>query len=269
MNIELEGATFHVEMCGKGAPLLLLHGFTGSSGTWMPFCETVGRHSFMICPDLPGHGKTIVEGGAGSYSIESAVRGLKEILDVLQIEKADVLGYSMGGRLALAFALTYPERMGKLILESASPGLESEGERNSRRMKDRELANFIREHGIGPFVDYWENIPLFNSLQAMPGLVKEAVRKQRLENSPDGLANSLVGMGTGEQPSYWDRLPELGTEVLLLAGELDEKFCGIAGRMSKRIKSPKVVIVEGAGHAIHVENPGKFGTIISGFLTHT
>ncbi|WP_316571058.1 2-succinyl-6-hydroxy-2,4-cyclohexadiene-1-carboxylate synthase [Neobacillus sp. YIM B06451] len=269
MNINLKGETFHVDMCGKGTPLLLLHGFTGSSGTWLPFCETLGRHSFMICPDLPGHGKTVVECGPGSFSIESAACAIKEILDVLEIEKADVLGYSMGGRLALSFALTYPERVGKLILESASPGLDSEEERHARRMKDHELANFIKERGIGPFVDYWENIPLFKSLQAMPGPVKEAVRKQRLENSPDGLANSLIGMGTGAQPSYWDRLSELEPEVLLLAGELDEKFCGIAGRMSEYIKSSKVVIVEGAGHAIHVENPEKFGTIVSGFLTHT
>lgn len=269
MNIEVESGTFHVGLCGEGTPLLLLHGFTGNGDTWLPFCETLGRRSFMICPDLPGHGKTIVEDGIGHYSIESAARALKEILDRLEIEKADVLGYSMGGRLALAFALTYPDRVGRLILESASPGLESEEERRARRMKDNELANFIRERGIGPFVDYWENIPLFNSLQSMPEAVKEAVRKQRLENSPDGLANSLIGMGTGAQPSYWDRLPELENRVLLLAGELDEKFWGIAGRIAERTKSPKVVIVEGAGHAIHVENPGKFGTIVSGFLTHT
>ncbi|RDU36298.1 2-succinyl-6-hydroxy-2,4-cyclohexadiene-1-carboxylate synthase [Neobacillus piezotolerans] len=267
--MKIEGADFHVEMCGNGTPLLLLHGFTGSSGTWMPFCESLGRHSYMICPDLPGHGKTVVEGGIGYFSIDSAARALKEILDGLGFEKVDVLGYSMGGRLALAFALTYPDLVGKLVLESASPGLESEEERQGRRMKDHELANFIKERGIGPFVDYWENIPLFKSLQLMPDTVKQAVRKQRLENSPDGLANSLIGMGTGAQPSYWERLPELEAEVLLLAGGLDQKFCGIAERMSERMKSGKALIVEAAGHAIHVENPEKFGTIVSGFLTHT
>ncbi|WP_172797521.1 2-succinyl-6-hydroxy-2,4-cyclohexadiene-1-carboxylate synthase [Bacillus sp. FJAT-27445] len=269
MNLKVNGDVYNLEICGYGEPLLLLHGFTGNAGTWKPFCEILGQHSLMICPDLPGHGKTDFNGGHERFSIESTVHGLKGIIDELKIGKVNLLGYSMGGRLALAFALTYPGRVGKLILESSSPGLANEKERQVRRMKDSELANFILEEGTEAFVDYWENIPLFKSIQAMPDKVTDAIRTQRMENSPEGLAKSLIGMGTGAQPSYWDRLPELEADVLLLAGEFDEKFCGIAEKMGALINSASVVIVEDTGHAVHVENPEKFGTIVSGFLTNT
>ncbi|CEG28302.1 2-succinyl-6-hydroxy-2,4-cyclohexadiene-1-carboxylate synthase [Bacillus sp. B-jedd] len=269
MKISVNGLAYHVEVCGKGEPLLLLHGFTGSSGTWLPFCEKWGRHSMLICPDLPGHGNTESPDEPVRYSMENTIEDLCAILDKLEVERANVLGYSMGGRIALGFASARPGRVGKLVLESSSPGLDTEEERINRRMKDSELANFIKEQGIEAFVDYWQDIPLFKSLQEMPEPIRKGTRAQRLTNSPVGLANSLLGIGTGAQPSYWDSLHSLDADVMLLAGELDEKFIGIAEKVSQRLKSSRIEIIEGTGHAIHVENPEKFGTIVSGFLTHT
>lgn len=269
MRLSVNGLTYHVEVRGKGEPLLLLHGFTGSSGTWLPFCEKWGSHSMLICPDLPGHGKTESPDEPERYSMGNTIRDLCAILDELGVERCNVLGYSMGGRIALGFTVAHPGRVGKLVLESSSPGLKTEEERIGRRMKDSELANFIKEQGIEAFVDYWQNIPLFKTLQEMPQPIREAIRAQRLANSPVGLANSLCGIGTGAQPSFWESLRSLDGDVLLLAGERDGKFRGIAGKMAQRLKSPRIEIIEGAGHAIHVENPEKFGTIVSGFLTHT
>ena len=98
------------------------------------------------------------------------------------IDKADILGYSMGGRLALSFAVLYPEFVRKLILESTSPGLESETERKNRRSQDEKLGKFILEQGIEKFVDYWENIPLFATQKGLPQAVQSAIREQRLTN---------------------------------------------------------------------------------------
>ncbi|RHW30759.1 2-succinyl-6-hydroxy-2,4-cyclohexadiene-1-carboxylate synthase [Neobacillus notoginsengisoli] len=267
--MKVNGLSYHVEVCGEGEPLLLLHGFTGSGGTWLPFCQKWGHHSKLICVDLPGHGKTDAPRSPERYSMQNMILDLKAILDELGVEKTNVLGYSMGGRIALGFAITCPDRVGKLILESTSPGLATEAKRKARRIKDSELADFILDQGIESFVDYWQNIPLFKSLQEMPAHARQAVREQRLANSPAGLANSLIGIGTGAQPSYWDRLSEINAEVLLIAGKLDEKFCGIAEKMSGRLQSSRIELIDGAGHAIHVENPEKFGTIVSRFLTHT
>jgi 2-succinyl-6-hydroxy-2,4-cyclohexadiene-1-carboxylate synthase len=266
MMLNVDGADYHVEICGEGFPLLLLHGFTGDSSTWTPFCAVWGKHSKLIIPDIIGHGKTEAPEEINRYHIDKAAKKLADILDQIGVEQVDLLGYSMGGRLALTFALFFPERVRKLILESASPGLETEEERKLRRMKDEELANFIMEQGVHSFVDYWGGIPLFSTMNQLPNEKKEAIRVQRLANSILGLANSLKGMGTGSQPSWWDKLDQVTCEVLLLTGELDEKFCRIAKKMLKGLKNGTWMAIEKSGHAIHMEETEKFGTIVSDFL---
>ena len=266
MLVDSKGIRYHVEVCGEGFPLLLLHGFTGDSSTWTPFCSVWGRHSRLIIPDIIGHGQTGSPHDLIRYQMEAAAADLIFILDQLGIEKVDLLGYSMGGRLALTFAITYPERIRKLILESASPGLKTDEERIQRRMKDGELANFITEHGIPSFVDYWEAIPLFSTMNNLPDSIRESIREQRLSNNARGLANSLVGMGTGSQPSWWEKLNQLNCEILLVTGEKDEKFCRIAEKMQAGIKKASWIAINDCGHAIHVEQKEKFGTIVSDFL---
>ncbi|NHM33151.1 2-succinyl-6-hydroxy-2,4-cyclohexadiene-1-carboxylate synthase [Neobacillus terrae] len=265
MNLLVEGIHYHVEECGSGFPLLALHGFTGNSSTWTPFCNTWGQHSRLIMPDIIGHGETDSPEDYKRYDIHSAASDLNFLFDQLGIESADVLGYSMGGRLALTFAVLYPEKVRKLILESASPGLASSQEREVRCMKDGELANFIIEEGVPAFIERWENTPLFKTMKEIPKRAQEAVREQRLLNSPTGLANSLRGMGTGSQPSWWENLKDISCEVLLLTGSLDQKFCMIAEKMQKELKSARWVTVLESGHAIHVEKSEKFGTIVSEF----
>ena len=142
----------------------------------------------------------------------------------------------MGGRLALSYAMEYPHRVRKLILESSSPGLKTEEERKNRQIQDHKLAQFILDKGIESFVDYWENIPLFSTQKSLPEAKQQEIRKQRLQNSPTGLANSLKGMGSGAQPSWWDRLSEFEVETLLLTGSLDQKFCSIAEQMVREMK---------------------------------
>jgi 2-succinyl-6-hydroxy-2,4-cyclohexadiene-1-carboxylate synthase len=268
MDMVIDGIRYHIEVDGDGLrPLVLLHGFTGDYTTWIPFIDSFGKYSKIIIPEIIGHGKTESPELLSRYQIEAAASDLRRILDQMDIQQADLLGYSMGGRLALTFALLFPERVRKLILESASPGLAAESERELRRMKDAELAHFIKEQGIGSFVDYWEEIPLFSTMKLLPFTVQEKIRAQRLNNNPEGLANSLVGMGTGSQPSWWDQLEKLACEVLLLTGEKDKKFCDIADKMKNKLKNCTWMVIEECGHAIHVEEPEKFGTIVSDFLS--
>ncbi|NRD76244.1 2-succinyl-6-hydroxy-2,4-cyclohexadiene-1-carboxylate synthase [Bacillus sp. BRMEA1] len=268
MKVLVNGISFHVELYGQGFPFVLLHGFTGNSTTWFPFNEEWGAHSQLIMPDIIGHGKTAITMDADRYEMKAAARDLNEILNQLKVEQVDLLGYSMGGRLALTFAILFPERVRKLILESSSPGLLTEAERVQRRLSDEKLAQFIEEHGVELFVNDWEEIPLFATLKRLPADVREKIREQRLLNSAEGLANSLRGMGTGSQPSWWGApLKQLACEVLLITGEQDSKFCDIARNMIKELKKGKWVIVPDCGHAIHVEESKKFGTIVSDFVS--
>jgi 2-succinyl-6-hydroxy-2,4-cyclohexadiene-1-carboxylate synthase len=267
MQLKINDIGYYVELCGEGFPLLLLHGFTGDYSTWTPFCSSWGSHSKLIIPDIIGHGRSDSPDDINCYKIEGAARDLNLLLNTLEIAQIDLLGYSMGGRLALTFAILYPERVRKLILESVSPGLRTEEERMQRRMKDRELANFINDQGIKSFVDYWEGIQLFSTMKDLPESIQESIREQRLSNNAKGLANSLLGMGTGSQPSWWEKLTLLDCEVLLLTGNKDEKFCNIAKKMLKEMKNASSIVINDSGHAIHVEQKEKFGTIVSDFLS--
>ncbi|WP_338449201.1 2-succinyl-6-hydroxy-2,4-cyclohexadiene-1-carboxylate synthase [Niallia oryzisoli] len=268
MNVTIDGIHYHVESIGEGFPLLLLHGFTGDSTTWKPFFSQWSKDHKVIAVDIIGHGKSASPKDVQRYESVSVSKDIRKILDQLEIGKADVLGYSMGGRLALSFSFLYPEYVHKLILESASPGLASEEERETRRIQDENLSRFIQENGIESFVKYWGNIPLFSTQKKMPIHKQQEIRKQRLQNSVIGLSNSLLGMGTGAQPSWWDKLQELEIETLLLTGDQDQKFCLIADKMVKMMKHAQWKNIKESGHAIHVEQPEKFGTIVSEFLSN-
>lgn len=267
MKLKLGGIDYFIEEDGSGYPLLLLHGFTGSLSSWYPFIDHFGKTSKMLMVDLIGHGQTQSPEQPSRYDILKVAADMKELLDVLEIEKTDLLGYSMGGRLAITFAATYPERVRKLVLESTSPGLKTEVERKQRRKQDARLADKILEEGIPTFVDYWEKIPLFESHRNLSPKVRETLKRQRMRNNPIGLANSLLGMGTGSQPSWWEDLRKFGFETLILTGDVDVKYCRIGEEMAKFIPEAEWISMKNVGHTLHVEEPEKFGTIVSGFLT--
>jgi len=260
--MELNGIRYHVEQYGEGEPLLLLHGFTCSADTWRPLLRSWGDFR-LIAVDLIGHGRTEAPKSVERYQMKQAAADLAALLDALRIEKANVLGYSMGGRLALSFAIWYPHRLRRLVLESSSPGLKTEAERRARQEDDEALAQMIERNGVRAFVDYWEQLPLFATQKKLPKPVQDAIRRERLRHTERGLANSLRGMGTGVQPSWWDRLGEVKVPVLLLCGEYDEKFCRIAADMHERLPNSELVCVQKVGHAIHVEQPGIFAKIVS------
>lgn len=255
-KVALHDITYHVvhsETIHAATPLLLLHGFTGSSNNWLPLipaCESIAP---VIAVDLPGHGHTSSPEDPSRYEMPMVSRDLIAILDALDVERAFLLGYSMGGRLALYTAVHHQDRFDALILESSSPGLRTQPERMQRVLSDKALADRIERDGIEAFVDYWEQIPLFSSQNRLSRSLRDQVRAGRLANKPIGLANSLRGMGTGTQPSLWERLPDLTVPVLLLTGEFDAKFRQIATEMQSLLPNRTHRVIANSGHAIHLE----------------
>lgn len=265
-TVLLNGVNYHVETWGQGTPLLMLHGFTGRGRNWQSIAKRLTGFQ-VIGPDLIGHGDTDAPADPARYSIERAAADLNALCDALQLDSVHLCGYSMGGRLALYTALTYPQRFTSLTLESASPGLADDTERAARREADGQLAARIERDGMMAFVDYWQSIPLFESQRRLPDEVRARVRSQRLENNPLGLANGLRGMGTGVQPSLWERLPELTLPTLLIVGELDGKFSAIGRQMLVKLPDAQIIIINDAGHTPHLEQPGTFATVLESFLT--
>lgn len=198
--------------------------------------------------------------------MSEVVRDVADVLDALEIDAAPWIGYSMGGRVAVGGAVLAPERVSRLVLEGASPGLRTTAARAERRERDEALARWIEDEGIEAFVERWMALPLFETQRRLPEDVLRAARRRRLRNRPGALADTLRGLGTGAQPSFWDALPEVAVPVLLLTGADDAKFGGIADAMAEALPDARQVTVHGAGHTVHLEAAGAWLDAVDGFL---
>lgn len=262
----LNNQRYQFEQLGDGPPLLLLHGFTGRLENWQTIVDALANTHRVITLDILGHGRSAAPDDPRRYQMEAVAADIIALLDYLGIAKVHLLGYSMGGRLALFTAVYHPHRLHSLTLESSSPGLATVAERQARVERDEALADWIEAHGIEAFVNRWEKLPLWESQKQLTPEQQAQLRAGRLTNQPTGLANSLRGMGTGAQPSLWDRLPKMRLPTLLLAGALDEKFVAINQQMAATIKSASLEIIPQAGHTIHLERPLIYTNHVRRFL---
>ena len=244
---------------------VLVHGFTGSSAAWGPrlIDGLAGTGLTPVLVDLPGHGADIGTTDPARFTLEAALQRIEKAGDW----PADLIGYSMGGRLALHYAATHPERVRRLVLESSSPGLSAPTERAARQAADVELSAQIRERGIDWFVDHWESQPLFASRGRLAPDALATQRVLRLRNDPGSLAAALDGLGAGVLPSLWDRLARIETPTLIIVGALDLKYVEIAERMVRAMPRARVTVVPDAGHTVHLETPDRWLAEVTRFLT--
>lgn len=225
--------------------LVLLHGFTQTRQSWRRTVAALGGRYRAVAPDLPGHGQLA---DRRPVSLAACLAYLPALVD----EPHVLAGYSMGGRIALHAALASPDRVRRLVLVGASPGLADAAERAARRAADDALAARVEAIGIEAFAHEWGALPLW---EGQPDHVRAAAHADRLRNDAAGLAAALRGLGTGALPSLWDRLSELALPVTLVAGERDEKFRAIAARMAERLPDARVAVIAGTGHAPQLERP--------------
>jgi 2-succinyl-6-hydroxy-2,4-cyclohexadiene-1-carboxylate synthase len=225
--------------------LVLLHGFTQTRQSWRRTARALAGRYRAITPDLPGHGQALHR--TPSFDATAAyVRALAPT------HPFTLVGYSMGGRIALHTALALPHSIDRLILVGASPGIADPQERAQRRQADEALADRLETTSIEDFATEWGSQPLFSG---QPERVRAAAYADRLRNTPHGLAQALRGLGTGIMEPLWERLPELTIPVTLVTGERDEKFHAIAERMLARLPAATHVVVPGTGHAAQLEDP--------------
>ena len=265
MRLNANGVTYHVEVQGSGPAVFLLHGFTGSSATWAPHLAALDAFT-TVRVDFLGHGRSDTPADVQRYGMQACVDDVLAIRKHLGLRRCAIVGYSMGGRVAMRAALQAPECLWALVLESASPGIADPAERRARVAQDAKLAARIRNEGVADFANYWQALPLFASQSRLPQAARQALRKQRLQHTADGLADSLQGLSAGLQEPVLRRLRDLRLPVLLLAGALDGKYCSLANDMAAMLPCSRVRIVPDAGHAVHLEQPAVFEAAVRDFL---
>jgi 2-succinyl-6-hydroxy-2,4-cyclohexadiene-1-carboxylate synthase len=168
----------------------------------------------------------------------------------------------MGARFCLHVALDHPASVRGLVLLGATAGIEDPTEREARRHQDLATAARIEQDGLETFLDGWLTQPLFAGLSP-----ERAFRAERLTNTVAGLQSSLEHAGTGSQLPSWDRLRALDMPVLAVAGADDAKFAALADRLATEIgANATVALIDGAGHAAHLEQPERFLAVLQPWL---
>lgn len=240
--------------------VVLLHGFMGRRQDWSPLVAGLPEQLRYLAFDLPGHGQHHTGQGV---DIPQMASGLWAQLTRLGLEQVTLLGYSMGGRVALEAAAQEPARTRALILESSSPGLE-EG-RQERVHQDQARAQRLRQDFAG-FLEAWYGAPLFASLAQRPALLRQHIQQILRWQDPAQLARVLESASPGLQPPRWDFLPAFSGPLACLAGERDLRYRDIMARAAQQSRQGHYVLCQGAGHNIHLEDPAAWQREVAALL---
>jgi 2-succinyl-6-hydroxy-2,4-cyclohexadiene-1-carboxylate synthase len=262
--LERENVRLSYFTSGEGTPVTLLHGFTQSGRSWQEVISRMLAGWFWIVPDLRGHGETRTQPGA-PCTMDACASDLEALWDHLGVDRTHLVGYSMGGRLALHVAARRPSRLLSLLTIGAHAGLEADA-REGRRRGDEALAQRIEAGGLESFVNYWTGLPLFAGLERRGPSFTAQVRAERMSNRVAGLAESLRGMGAGAMEPVWEELAHVPFRCTFVAGQLDHGYVASARRLAAIVPDGHVEVVQRSGHPVHQERPEAFARVLSDHL---
>ena len=249
----------------RAETVVFLHGFTGSSRDFLTLPDQILSHYRCLIPDLPGHGQTQVLEAANTFQTEGQIRLLQQWLTSLEQTRFHLFGYSMGGRLALQFAVRNRQQLDSLMLVSTTAGIHEKGLRQKRAELDSQLAQKILNAKPIDFLTRWLSQPIFQGISEQgEAYIAEEVNR-RLPIQPSGLAYSLKYFGAGVMPSVWLQLKQITVPALVIAGSRDAKYLSLASELVKPMPNARLEILE-TTHAPLVEAPDALWKKVANFL---
>ena len=252
------------------APVVLVHGFAQRADSWGDVARDVavrtGRTVYAL--DLVGHGGSDRPVSVAPYALAAQGRTLAAFARRVGCGgPVPIVGYSMGGRVALSACEADAGAFSAVVLESAGLGPESEADRAAFSKRNREWAARMRAEGVEAFMDWWERLPLFATQQTLPPGARSALRAERLANDAEALARALELAGAHAMPLASEAIAVLrafaagGKPVCYLAGAKDAKYAAVAETLRTAfadLPAARVVVVGGTGHNVHLEQPEAF-----------
>lgn len=260
-KVIINGYEYELEIQGTGKPTwLFFHGFMGSLADYQGITPT-GTRIYMNLLGFGSKLKTIKQ--SQRFMGHQQVTDICRLLDKLSINKVNLVGYSMGARLALVFGHTVPNRVGHLVLESGTAGLMTQDLRQQRIIADGHKADHVTQVGMSTFIREWEQLPLFKSQKSMSAAQQLFMHEQRLNQNAQNIANSLRFFGTGAMPNLWPELAYMHIPVTLITGMDDHKFTQINQKMQQQLPNVQWCQVPQAGHNVHFERPDQVIDILN------
>ena len=244
----------------KLIPYLFLHGFTGSHASWEGIYRKID-HPYIVI-DIPGHGKSSFNDLDYDYSIDDWCDDFDEILDSLKVDKLNICGYSMGGRLAIAYASKNPRRIKTLFLESTSLGINDNKAREERYLDDLKLCEGIT-NDLAEFIQKWEKNPLFlkQGERNKQEFLKQ--KEDRMKYDPIQLSKALRTFSQGKMRSYEDEFLNFKFPIMIINGKEDHKYLKIGKNMRDVCKFSVQYTIPNCGHNTHLEAPRVFIDLIT------
>ena len=262
-DVLVNGIRLHYQVYGEGAPLVLAHGYGATLDMWAEQTEAFSQRYQVVVYDMRGHGRTEAPRDWSSYNLDDYVEDQRQLMDHLGIDTAYVGGLSMGGAIALRFALTHPQRLKALLLCDTSArnyALQGDGSGSApsavRRFVIRDV--FPASFSLARYLP----VQLLPQLRKAPEGVKSYIRNMRQHTALGlrGAWHALMG-----QENLEDRLDEIRVPTLVIVGDRDPLLAP-SRVMQQRIPGCRFVLIKGSGHGTANWRPEAFNKAVLEFL---
>ncbi len=260
MKADIDGVIYGYDIRGDGIPVLLLHGFSQNRDSWAGFSPAGLR---LVVPDIIGHGQTECS-DPRRYEMASVIEDLVKLMDVCDMRRFGIIGYSMGGRIASELMQSHPDRIIFAVFESSHPGPENDIERKVFGEEEKVLSDKIGNMDSEGFEEYWSSLPIFNTQDALPPGTREKISDTRCSNDTGYLSMAVIGMGKSRMRCLYRFAEKSDIPMLYISGKKDRKYQSFSDYMDG--KGLLAVGSAETGHNVHLESPESFGKMIKGFI---
>ena len=262
-----DGVRLHVEVSGDGPPLLFIHEFAGDHRSWQPQIDHFAERYRCIVYAARGFPPSDVPGDLGSYSQDHAVADAVAVLDGLGVDRAHVVGLSMGGFTALHLALRHPERTLSVVVGGTGYGA-APAARDQFRRECQAIADAIRSDGMAAFAERYAVGTARVQLQNKNPAAWRTFAAQLAEHSAEGAALTMLGVQR-ERPSLYDLtdgLSGLRVPALILVGDEDDGCLETSLMLKRTVLTAGLAVLPRTGHTSNLEDPAAFNRAVDDFL---